>query len=491
MDNFILFPNQLFEDLTFYKQNNVKRIILIEDPLFFSDKERVSKFNALKLVYQRATFKFYEDYLKKNKFTAKYYNYKSNHTNLINKIKKDNSGNFHMYYPFDDLLQKRYKKLVKDNVHDNPHFLDTEEDIEKYYNKKKKLFQTSFYKHQREKYDILMNNKGKPLGGKLTYDTDNRESLPKKIKIPNPPTIKETKFVKEARRYVKRTFKTIGDVNGKIIFPLNFRQTKKWYSEFVKNRLKNFGKYQDAFTKKDEPIMFHSGVSPAFNVGFVTQEWIINKIVTYYKRYKTVPLNSVEGVIRQILGWNSFCRCYYVIHNKSINRNKNFFNHKKKLNDKWYTGETCIPPVDKIIKSGFKYGYLHHIERLMVMLNIMLLCEIDFKEIYRWHMEYSLDSYDYLMMYNIYSMGYGDGGLTTTKPYISSSNYIKKMSDFPSGDWEEVWTSLYYNFLDNNYKKLKKNPRMNRMFIHYKNKSKKEINEYKKTAKQFIKSVTK
>lgn len=486
MDNFIIFPNQLFKDIKYLKK--FKKILLIEEPLFFSDSKRIKKFNAIKLVYHIATFRYYEDYLKKNNIKVKYYTYENNYKNILNKIKK-NKGDFHMYYPFDNLLLKRYKSIIKNNIHNNPHFIDTHDELIDYYNEKKgKLYQTTFYKQQRIKHDILMNDKNKPKGGKLTYDTENRKSLPDNINIPEQNKIKENDFLDYAKKYIKKNIPYFGDINNKILFPLNFKETKKRFEFFLNNKLKNFGKYQDAITSEDKPFLFHSAMSPAFNIGFITQKELIDIAIKFYKK-NNIPLNSIEGYIRQIIGWNSFSRLYYV--NENINWNNNFLNAKKKLNNKWYTGNTGIPCVDNTIKSAFKYGYLHHIERLMIMLNIMILCEIDYKDIYKWHMEYSLDSYDYLMAYNIYSMGYADGGKTITKPYISSQNYIKKMSDYENGPWIDIWEALYYNFLDRNKKLLKDSPRMGFMYRHYFNKDKKDIEKYRKIAKKFIKSVTK
>jgi len=489
MKYFIIFPNQLFKNTTNLK--NYDKILLIEDPLYFSDKERVYKFNAIKLVYQRGCFKYYENFLKNKNIKTQYYNF-DNYKNLVKKIKKENKGEFYTYNPFDKLLIERYKKDFKIEVIDSPHFVDTEEQLKEYYkSKKNKLFQTSFYSYQRKKLDILLDKNNKPLGGKLTYDINNRDKLPKNIKIPEPLKFKDNKYIKEARTYVKKNIVFIGDLEGTIRFPTNHKDSIKWYKNFLKDRLKKFGQYQDAITLKykDNPFLFHSGISPAFNVGFLTQQEIIDLIIKEYKKRK-LPLNSVEGLIRQIIGWNSFCRAYYV--NIDTKIEKNFFNFKRKLNDKWYTGDTGIQIVDDTIKSAFKNGYLHHIQRLMIILNIMILCEIDYKEQYRWHMEYSLDSYDYLMIYNIYSMGYGDGGLTTTKPYISSPAYLLRMSDYSSsGNWTNIWEALYYNFLDKQKNKLKKNPRMRAMYIHYNKKTKKELEEYRKIAQKFIKKVTK
>jgi deoxyribodipyrimidine photolyase-related protein len=123
------------------------------------------------------------------------------------------------------------------------------------------------------------------------------------------------------------------------------------------------------------------------------------------------------------------------------------------------------------------------------MLNFQILCEISYKEIYRWHMEYSCDSYDQFMIYNVYSMGYADGGKTTTKPYISSSKYILNMSNYEKGEWCNIWDSLYYRFLHKYYDLLKKNPRMGIMLHNYKNKDKKELDNYLKVSEEFIKKV--
>jgi deoxyribodipyrimidine photolyase-related protein len=123
------------------------------------------------------------------------------------------------------------------------------------------------------------------------------------------------------------------------------------------------------------------------------------------------------------------------------------------------------------------------------MLNFQILCELDYEEIYQWHMQYSCDAYDQFMIYNIYSMGYADGGTTTTKPYISSSKYILSMSNYEKGEWCDIWDALYYRFLHKNYEILKKNPRMGIMMSNYKKKSKKDMDRYLKISGEFIEKV--
>ena len=170
-------------------------------------------------------------------------------------------------------------------------------------------------------------------------------------------------------------------------------------------------------------------------------------------------------------------------------KKSNIFQNKKKLNRKWYNGTLGILPVDDTIKSAFKYGYLHHILRLMVMSNFMNLCEIHPDEVYKWFMEFSVDSYDWVMIQNVYSMGmWSDGGLTMRKPYISTDNYILNMSNYPKkNDWGEIWKSLYYNFLEKHQKILLKTP-YGRNLVNWNKKSKKEKNEILNIGRNFLKN---
>jgi len=141
--------------------------------------------------------------------------------------------------------------------------------------------------------------------------------------------------------------------------------------------------------------------------------------------------------------------------------NKNFFKHKRKMKNTWYTGSTNIPPLDHSIKNCLQFGYVHHIERLMVLANIMNLSEIEPMEVYRWFMEMFVDSSDWVMAPNVMGMGlFSDGGIFATKPYICGSSYILKMSDFKRGGWCEVMDGLYWRFIDKNRNFFSKNYRL-------------------------------
>jgi deoxyribodipyrimidine photolyase-related protein len=205
--------------------------------------------------------------------------------------------------------------------------------------------------------------------------------------------------------------------------------------------------------------VYHSLLTPMMNIGLITPEEVLEKALEYGKA-KKVPLNSLEGFVRQILGWREFIRGIYRNYSQQ-QEETNFFGHHRKLTDAWYTGDTGLPPLDIAIRRAKRVGYNHHIERLMVISNTMLLCRVDPKEAHRWFMEMYVDSAEWVMGPNVYGMGqFSDGGIFATKPYICGSNYWLKMSDYPKGDWQDGIDGLYWAFIDRNRAYFAKNPRM-------------------------------
>jgi deoxyribodipyrimidine photolyase-related protein len=194
------------------------------------------------------------------------------------------------------------------------------------------------------------------------------------------------------------------------------------------------------------------------NTGLISPKTIIERTMEFASEHN-VPINSTEGFIRQIISWREFIRGMYEV--KGVeSRTTNFWGFKRKIPASFYDGTTGIMPVDDTIKKVLRTGYCHHIERLMILGNFMLLCEFDPDEVYRWFMELFIDAYDWVMVPNVYGMSqFSDGGLFATKPYISSSNYILKMSDYSKGDWQKTWDGLFWNFMDKHRDFFKTNPR--------------------------------
>ena len=181
------------------------------------------------------------------------------------------------------------------------------------------------------------------------------------------------------------------------------------------------------------------------------------------KIQKKTKINSYEGYIRQVIGWREFMRGIYQNYNSHM-ENSNFFVHKKKMKLSWYNGTTGLEPLDYSIKNALEYGWSHHIERLMILANVMNLCQIHPKQVYKWFMEMYVDSSDWVMSPNVYGMGlFSDGGIFATKPYICGSSYFLKMMDFKKGEWCNVMDGLYWSFINRNRKFFLKNPRLSMM----------------------------
>ena len=488
MEISLIFPNQLFENSELLQ--NSEKIILIEEYLFFNH----FNFHKQKILFHRMSMKSYENYLK-SKYIIDYIDSKQKESdvrilikNLNNNIKKIN-----IYDPNDNWLYKRIKNACrKKNIElvvcKNPLFILQIEDLNPFFRSdKKKFFQTSFYKNQRQEMGLLMQH-GLPEGGEWTYDKYNREKYPKDKKTPKIKRPIESIYFEEAITYVEENFtNNCGELPKKPLYPHDFESSKKWFEEFLRNRFKEFGPYEDAVLK-NETELHHSLLSPLMNVGLLDPNYVVNKSVLYAKKNK-IPINSTEGFIRQIIGWREFIRGVYIAKG-SEERSKNFWNFSRKMPSAFYDGTTGIDPFDDSVKKITKTGYIHHIERLMIVGNLMLLCEIDPDEVYRWFMELSIDSYDWVMVPNVYGMSqFADGGLMSTKPYISGSSYILKMSDYKKGDWCQIWDALFWNFINNHKEFFKKNPRMRMLVSSFEkmNSEKKKI--LIETSAAFIKSL--
>ncbi len=238
---------------------------------------------------------------------------------------------------------------------------------------------------------------------------------------------------------------------------------------------------------QDTSLLYHSALSPLMNIGLITPKEVLDAALMFAENNNT-PINAVEGFVRQILGWREFIRAAYEV-DGTVMRTKNFFNHKRKLSKKLWDASTDILPVDDAITKALRYGYNHHIERLMVLGNYMLLTQTDPDEVYTWFMAMYVDAYDWVMVPNVYGMSqFADGGIFATKPYIAGSNYIRKMSNYPKGDWEKVLTALYWNFVETNKETFIKNHRMSMMPRLFDNMDKEKQDFYLRTAKNHIQS---
>ena len=450
---FIIFPNQLFNIKyikSFLNKNNFDKndflFLLLEHPYYFTRYN----FNKKKLILHRSSMKMYYDYMKSKKYDIRYIEYtefnKKDSLDSLDSLDKYDviRNDVYMFDPIDKI--KEFEKYT--NKIESPNFLLTKDMYEEYHNKTDKFFFYFFYMWSKEKLNIIpsIKSKDKENRQKITSNVDIPLSIPKKLN-----SVLEKEYIDEAIEYIEKHFsKNCGDTTD-FFYPITEKSAKKLLQNFIKTKFKNFGKYQDTFIDNNDNdndndntfALFHSVLSSSINIGLINPSDIIN-IIKKYK--KNIPINSYEGYIRQLF-WREYQRYTYIYADFS----GNYFKNTKKLTKDWYLGTVGIPPVDNCIKKGFHYAYLHHIERLMVIGNYMNISGISPEEGLKWFMEFSIDSYTWVMYCNVYDMVfYKTGGKTTRKPYISSSNYILKMSDYKKGEWSEKWDKKYWSFRKKN-----------------------------------------
>lgn len=456
----ILFPHQLFRQVDTLDREG--EVFIVEEFLFFSQYS----FHKQKLAFHRASMCFYADFLRENGFSVQYIDTDDERSDVRNLVKslKGLVDMVHFIDPTDDWLESRIQHCLQETgikgvMHPSQLFLNSREDLNSFFNPDRSgFFQTEFYIEQRKRRKILLDGKERPEGGKWSYDAENRKKYPAGK---NPPAVgfpKVNDYWREACAYVSSHFpENPGKLDG-FFYPVDFNGAEEWFLDFLNLRLKDFGPYEDAIVE-GQMLLHHSLLTPLLNTGLLTPGWIISQTLKKYEE-EDLPINSVEGFIRQIMGWREFIRGVYEAVGRK-ERTMNFWNFKRKMPGSFYSGSTGIIPFDSTIKKVLETGYCHHIERLMILGNFMLLCEIDPDEVYRWFMELFIDSYDWVMVPNVYGMSqFADGGIMATKPYISGSNYIRKMSDYPKGEWQDIWDALFWRFMHVHRDFFSQNPRL-------------------------------
>ena len=337
-----------------------------------------------------------------------------------------------------------------------PMFTCTREAFSEYVSGKSRLLMGDFYKWQRRRLEILVDENGEPQGGRWSFDTDNRKRLPKSVVPPDVPWPEPDKHVADVIEIVARAFSDHPGSARDFRWPTTRKQAIEWLDAFIEQRLAQFGPFEDAITSRSATV-FHSMLSPYLNLGLLTPMEIIRKVEVCAD---DVPLQSLEGFVRQVIGWREFVRGVYRQFGETQDAS-NFWCHERELTNSWYDGTTGIPPLDDTIQTAQRLGWTHHIPRLMVLGNLMTLCEIRPQSAHRWFMEMFVDSSEWVMGPNVYGMGvFSDGGIFATKPYICGSNYLLKMSDYSKGPWCDTVDGLYWRFIDKHRDFFATNPRL-------------------------------
>ena len=483
---FLIFPHQLFKDISLLKKAD--SVYIIEEYLFFNQY----KFHKQKLALHRASMKYYEHYLQVNGIKTNFIDATNKQSDIrifIHNIAANQNVSIQLYDVCDNWLEKRIIETCHSNniefkEYATPLFINSKEDLSMYFGVKQKYLHNDFYIQQRKKLNILIDENGKPQGGKWSHDADNRLKYPKNKIVPKTKFPAVNHFYKEAIDYVSKNYKNnYGNISEEFIYPSTHLQSEEWLDNFLASRLNEFGDYEDAIVD-NENILHHSVLTPMLNIGLLLPLQIVHAAIEYANK-NSVPINSLEGFIRQIIGWREFIRGVYVFKGTK-ERTTNFWEFKKDIPTSFYEANTGMEPIDTTIKKLINTAYNHHIERLMILGNFMLLCEINPKKVYQWFMEMYIDAYDWVMVPNVYGMSqFADGGLMATKPYISGSSYVLKMSNFKKGNWCETWDSLFWHFMNKHRNFFLSNPRLGMLIKTYDKMSDEKKNNLNQNFKQF------
>ena len=454
----IVFPHQLFENNPAIRKG--RPVYLAEDPLFFGNDRRYPvSFHKHKLMLHLASIEAHFDELWDRGIQAIRIPYSERFQDAL----PGTIRSLHVTEPHDFIVEKRLRAFsemrnIALHIHPTPAILTPPEFLTEQIGKRKKPFMASFYQAQRKRMGILIEPDGSPTGGQWSFDEDNRKKLPKNHQ---PPAALETQFnfyTETACLQIAADFpNNPGNAHG-FRYPVTRADAREWLKVFIDERFADFGTYEDAISTA-HPFINHSVLTPMLNIGLLTPQEIIDAALAK----QGIPLNSLEGFVRQIIGWREFMHGIYRHRGTEI-RNMNFFQHTRRVPQSFYDATTGIPPIDRIIRQLHEEAYCHHIERLMILGNFMLLCRFDPNEVCKWFMEFFIDAYDWVMVPNIYGMSqFADGGTFTTKPYISGSNYVLRMSDEKPGPWTETWDALFWTFIEDHQELFLKNPRSSMM----------------------------
>ena len=368
------------------------------------------------------------------------------------------------------LCRQQHVPLV---IRDDTHFMCSKADFKHYAAGKKELRMEFFYRQMRAKYNVLMDGKN-PIGGAWNFDAENRKTFGKTgpQQVPTAPQIQFDALTQTVMDAVEQHFPNHPGSLEHFIWPVTRETALQFLDDFIANKLAGFGDHQDAMWQLDNasqsPYLWHSLLSTSLNLKLLNPREVIAAAVAAYQQ-KQLPLASVEGFIRQILGWREFIRGVYWLDMPHM-AVANHYQHHRDLPSWYWSGDTQMNCMKQTINDTFTYGYAHHIQRLMVTGMFGVLAEISPKQMADWYLAVYVDAVEWVELPNVAGMAlYANGGRFTSKPYVASGAYIKRMSNYCSGcqykpelkTGEQACptTTLYWHFLIKHYDTFSRNPR--------------------------------
>lgn len=454
----ILYPNQLFPG---DKLPEVQTVVIVEEPLFFGmDSEGRSRLHKQKLILQRASMQRYvEEVLWPAKIDVDYVELDvfMKTGDVLDRVK--NFEHVYIFDPVDEVLTERLLQARRERETGppveflpSPNFYLKEQEIREYLEAHHKSFD-SFYQWQRERFNILIGEDYKPVGGKWKLESK-QTKLSADETPPNFAVFGDNKHAQDAIHWAEEHFPdNPGETD--FIWPTNHAEAAEWLEDFLQNRLDNYASHQDAINNH-APWLFHSALSSSLNLGLLSPQQVVESALNRHVK-KPVQLANLENFVRQILGWREYMRGLYVTKRASLSLSDPF-KSQRRLTDAWYTGKTGLPPFDDLAHKLQGHGYAHQAERQMIAGNLMILCEINPEDINKWFSELFVDAYDWITLPSIYNLSqFTDGNANIA---ISPSNVILDISNHERGEWSNVWDGLYWRFIEKHREVLKHSARM-------------------------------
>ena len=397
------------------------------------------------------------------------------------------------YRVLHDVKSWQSDAAVPTDILEDDRFITSKQEFADWAEERKVLRMEYFYRAMRRKTKLLMDG-DKPTGEKWNFDSENRKPADNDLFMPMPIRFDPDAITQDVLNLMGRHFSDhFGDLDD-FWFGVTRRDAEKALDHFIETALENFGTYQDAMLI-GEKYLYHSVLSLYINIGLLNPLDVCQKIEKAYFDGKA-PLNSVEGFIRQIIGWREYIRGIYWLKMPDY-ETSNFFKAKRSLPAFYWSGETEMHCMSEAIGQTKSAAYAHHIQRLMVTGNFALLIGADPHEVHEWYLAVYADAFEWVEMPNTIGMSqFADGGLLGSKPYISSGNYIAKMSNYcthchykvkeKTGEQACPFNALYWHFLDRNADKLKSNPRLGPVYRTWNKMSEEKQKSYLDSADRFL-----
>jgi deoxyribodipyrimidine photolyase-related protein len=448
-DVVLVLPWQLFAEHPLVARAGDARVVLYDDPLVMGgDAAYDPGWHPAPLAWRRAAVDHWRQlhpaavHLRRDETGMDGVPAGSLTAALEEHLARSNGHAVHVLDPVDDWCEQRLSRVahaagVQLVVHDTPGFLLGQSEARELLGSARHPRMATFYRRQRLRMDILVTDDGEPVGGQWSFDADNRKKLPATVAATLGP------------------WPWPADLDH-IAFPVTAPASRAWLRTFVAERLECFGPYEDAM-HPGASLIFHAAITPMLNHGLLTPREVLDAVLDAAAG-RSIPIASLEGFVRQLIGWREYVRAVYQEHGRRL-RTSNRWEHHGSLPNGILTASTGIAPIDDVMRRVNELGWCHHIERLMVLGNYLFLTETHPNSVYDLFMATFTDALDWVMVPNVHGMSQdAGGGLMTTKPYFSGSAYLRKMG-WPRGEWCDLWDALYWRWIIRHADELRANPR--------------------------------